>query len=94
MCVFLCMCAECVGGQWSDMLQGCNHSNSRMGQWVAMAPRSQGQGEGPGGPTLASCVCVYVGGMAVNWWNREVSSQAIVGVLIMNGSVCDMCACV
>lgn len=58
MCVFLCMCAECVGGQWSDMLQGRNHSNSRMGQWVAMAPRSQGQGEGPGGPALAFYVFV------------------------------------
>lgn len=31
------------------MLQGCYHSNSRMGQRVAMAPRSQGQREGPRG---------------------------------------------
>lgn len=30
------------------MLQGCYHSNSKMGQRVAMAPRSQGQREGLG----------------------------------------------
>lgn len=65
MCVCVCVCVyACVlgGGQWSDMLQGCYHSNSGMGQRVAMAPRSQGQGEGPGGLSFSPCIymCVRV----------------------------------
>lgn len=67
------VCVWCVlegfGGQWSDMLQGCYHSNSRMGQRVAMAPRSQGQREGPGG--LSLCVC-GVGGRGWSGDRRPV----------------------
>lgn len=62
--------AMVMGGvQWSDMLQGCYHSNGGMGQRVAMVPRSQGRGRGGG----------RMG------WEREVSSPAILGVLIING---------
>lgn len=60
----MCVCVLRGGGQWSDMLQGCYHSNSRMGQRVAMAPRSQGQGEGLEGSRslpVYMCVCVLIG---------------------------------
>lgn len=78
----------CGGVYWSDMLQGCYHSNSRMGQRVAMASRSRGQGEGPAGLPVCVCVFVLIGRVCV--CACEVSSPAILVVLIMNGVLCGL----